>query len=64
MARPKQFYVAWRDGKAIKITHGRKAALAYSPSIQGFKTKLEAEEFAMWWNHNNPQWWERQERGH
>jgi len=55
--RPLKSYVIYNEGRAERIVKGRVAALKYGYAFTAFKTKLEAEEYAMWWNHDHPRWW-------
>lgn len=56
--RRMKIYVVWTDGRVSHIVRGRVAALKISPAKRPFKTQLEAEEFAAWWNHDNHKpWW-------
>lgn len=53
MARPRKYYVVWLMGAVAGIFHGRDAALSVSQSFKGFRTQLEAEEFAAWWEYQH-----------
>ena len=49
MARPRKFYPVFEMGRVIRIAEGRKAAHRYV--MNGFRTRLSAEEFSAWWNY-------------
>lgn len=59
MARPRKFYVIYRDGQAVTVAHGLVEAtrLGRPPSGLGYNTQLEAEERAAWHNHEHTPWW-------
>lgn len=61
MVRPRGYFAVFREGKVIRITHGHKAARELSPerAYRPFRTELDAEEFAAWWNYERPHWTER-----
>lgn len=54
--RPLSFYVVFNMGEVVAIVEGATAARALTPvrSYRPFKTRIDAEEFAMWWNHLGP----------
>lgn len=56
--RPQKYYVVFQDGQAAHIVEGRKAALLLSPSISPTATRLEAEEYAAWFNYEHPRWFD------
>lgn len=60
--RPRLYYAIFDMGQVIAVRHGATAARQASPGshrpYKGFRTELEAEEFAMWWNHQHPTWLE------
>lgn len=57
--RPLSYYAIFEMGAVTAIATGAVQARALSPhrGYRPFRTRLEAEEFAMWWNHDHPQWW-------
>jgi len=59
--RPRGFYAVFRDGRVALICAGYEEAQRASPhrAYKRFATRLEAEEFAAWWNHEHAQPWHR-----
>lgn len=57
MARPRKFYVIWENGQAVRVVEGRPNNYA---GPRNFTDRLAAEEYAMWWNHEHPLWFESQ----
>lgn len=52
MARPRKFYVTRLNGRCCIVMgskDGRKAV-----AFKSFRTRLEAEEFAAWWDYTMP----------
>lgn len=55
--RPRAFYVCFANGSVVGITHGAMAARALlggHRAYKSFKSQLDAEEFAMWWDYDAP----------
>ena len=53
--RPRLFYVIFDSGKVIAIRKGATEARKLSPhrAYKPFKSELEAEEFAAWFNYTS-----------
>lgn len=51
MARPRKVYVVWDWGRVVAIVEGLAAAKAKGPSYRAFANRLEAEEYAAWWDY-------------
>lgn len=52
--RPKKFYACFLDGIIIAVVEGQAAALTVCGGrrhYRSFKSELDAEEFAAWWNY-------------
>ena len=54
--RPQGFYVVWTAAFALALCQGYQTARQLSPqrSYVRFHTRVQAEEFAMWWEHEHP----------
>lgn len=57
--RPRKYYIAYEFGQATAIIEGCAAARRVHAS-GGFTTRLEAEEFAAWWNYTHTPWFHSQ----
>lgn len=53
--RPRGYYVVFTDGLATHVCHGHEEARRHTKhrAYKRFRTQLEAEEFAAWWNYKN-----------
>lgn len=53
--RPAKFYTVFENGEVIAICKGAAEARRLSPyrAYRAFPSRLEAEEFAMWWTYSN-----------
>jgi hypothetical protein len=54
--RPTYYYAVFVDGQITTIVRSAKAAKLLSHAYRGFRSRLEAEEFACWWNYEHPRW--------
>jgi len=54
--RPTLFYAVFENGVIHNIVQGVAEAKKIGPGYKGFKKRTDAEEFAMWWNYENPRW--------
>lgn len=55
--RPKGYYTIFDYGRVIAICYGYRAARTLSPhrAYRRFSSRLQAEEFADWWNYEAAQ---------
>ena len=56
--RPRSFYVVFEFGRAIGVFEGAEAARKASGGQRNYKSfrhKVDAEEFAAWWNYRREQ---------
>lgn len=55
MMKPKKYYAVFCDGRVIHICLGAEEARRITPhrAYRSFRSRLEAEEFAAWWNYAN-----------
>lgn len=52
MARPLKYYVVYDWGRAVGVCAGHLEARRLKCHWNGMATRLEAEEFAAWWNYD------------
>lgn len=55
--RPRAYYAVFNDGRVTAIIKGAMEARKLSPhrAYKPFKTRLDAEEYAAWHNHDQQQ---------
>lgn len=53
--RPLSYYAVFADGRVTEIVEGAATARKISPhrAYRRFDSRVEAEEFAAWWNHEH-----------
>lgn len=49
--RPRKFYVVHEHGRATAVIEGSTAAKKRSAWSRPFQSRLDAEEYAAWWNY-------------
>lgn len=65
MPRPRKFYVYLETGIAPRIYHGLAAlnrGTGRNYARPRFTDRQRAEEYAAWWQYENPTWWEREKK--
>jgi hypothetical protein len=60
----KKYCAVFEDGQIRQIVKGVDKARRISPGYRKFRTRLDAEEFAAWWNYENPRWAPEKKKGH
>lgn len=59
MVRPMKFYACYDHGSIFAVLEGTTAARRACGGRRhyfAFRTRLAAEEYAMWWNHEHVPW--------
>lgn len=65
MPRPRKFYLHFEHGSAPRIYHGLDALRRGTGRHYGgtrFSDRQRAEEYAAWWQYDNPPWWQRDKK--
>lgn len=57
--RPKKYYVLFDEMRRAFIVHGCAEARRLGTALNRFATRLDAEEWAAWWQYEHPSYLDR-----